>query len=94
MLRVLPELRRYGAARGIDIQFVDLRWGVTEAEIADGRLIERCLGVVDECRPFFIGILGRDRTTITRIPDALEPASRGLKSSKVDLLRNWKSNTA
>ena len=72
MLRVLPELRRYGATRGLDIQFVDLRWGVTEAEIADGRLIERCLGVVDECRPFFIGILGeRYGTTITRIPDAL-----------------------
>lgn len=37
---------------------IDLRWGITEEQAANGRVIDLCLHYVHECQPFFIGILG------------------------------------
>ena len=36
---------------------VDLRWGVTEEEAEQGKVIEICLDEIENCKPFF-GILG------------------------------------
>jgi hypothetical protein len=41
----------------VHITPVDLRWGVTEEETQQA--LEICLGEIDNCRPFFIGLLGR-----------------------------------
>jgi hypothetical protein len=37
---------------------VDLRWGVTETEAREGQALPICLAEIDECRPFFLAILG------------------------------------
>jgi len=37
---------------------IDLRWGVTKEQADDDRALDLCLQQIDECRPFFIGILG------------------------------------
>ncbi len=37
---------------------VDLRWGVTEAEAEQGKVLAVCLEEIDRCRPFFLGLLG------------------------------------
>lgn len=36
---------------------VDLRWGVTEEDTQQA--LEICLAEIDNCRPFFVGLLGR-----------------------------------
>ena len=42
----------------VHVSFIDLRWGVTEEEAKNGTALEYCLKQVDECRPFFLGLLG------------------------------------
>src|SRR5262249_31329763 len=56
--RVFPELRACCEARGVGWGEVDLRWGITAAEADEGRVLPICLDQIDECRPFFMAILG------------------------------------
>ncbi|HLF83472.1 MAG TPA: DUF4062 domain-containing protein, partial [Blastocatellia bacterium] len=55
---VFPELRERCAKRRLHLVDVDLRWGVTEEEAEQGRVLELCLDEIERCRPFFIGLLG------------------------------------
>lgn len=55
---VFPELRQRCAKRRLHLVDVDLRWGVTEEETEQGRVLELCLDEIERCRPFFIGLLG------------------------------------
>lgn len=55
---VFPELRERCIRRNLSLVDVDLRWGVTEEEAEQGRAIEICLDEIENCKPFFIGILG------------------------------------
>ncbi|MCX6690514.1 MAG: DUF4062 domain-containing protein [Methanoregula sp.] len=55
-LRVFPALRKICEERGISWGEVDLRWGIPEEK--KGELLTNCLKCIDECRPYFIGMLG------------------------------------
>ena len=55
---VFPELRRKARERGVEVVDVDLRWGITEEESRQGKVIPICLGEIDRCRPYFVGMLG------------------------------------
>lgn len=57
--RVFPEVRHTCRARGVELTEIDLRWGVTEEEARQGKVIKICLDEITRCRPYFIGILGR-----------------------------------
>ncbi|MCX7930633.1 MAG: tetratricopeptide repeat protein [Chlorobi bacterium] len=56
--RVFPEIRALCRRRGILFTDIDLRWGLTDEELALGKVIRACLDEVDRCRPYFIGITG------------------------------------
>src|SRR4051794_35686917 len=56
--RVFPQLRKLCEQRGVSWGEVDLRWGITDEQKAEGRILPACLAEIDRCRPFFIGILG------------------------------------
>lgn len=56
--RVFPRLRRLCEDRGVTLHEVDLRWGITDEQSADGKVLPICLSEIDACRPFFIGMLG------------------------------------
>jgi hypothetical protein len=56
--KVFPEIRALCRTRGINFTEVDLRWGLTEEDVALGQVIRTCLETVDRCRPYFIGITG------------------------------------
>jgi nephrocystin-3 len=56
--QVFPELRRKARERGVEVVDVDLRWGITEKESRQGKVIPICLGEIDRCRPYFVGMLG------------------------------------
>ena len=58
MKRVVPALVSRCRIRGVSLDVVDLRWGITVEDRDAGRLLPICLGEIDACRPFFIGLLG------------------------------------
>lgn len=58
VLRVFPELRKRCRERGVIWGEVDLRWGVTDEQSAEGKVLPLCLAEIRRCRPYFIGLLG------------------------------------
>jgi len=54
---VLPRIRE--RADGVELQEIDLRWGVTEAMARDGAAVRICLDELFDCWPFVIGMVGR-----------------------------------
>ena len=56
--QVFPSLRRKAQERGVEVVDVDLRWGVTQQESEQGKVIGICLAEIERCRPYFIGMLG------------------------------------
>jgi WD40 repeat protein len=53
-----PALREKLAAHALHLVDIDLRWGITADEAEHDRALDLCLQQIDECRPFFVGILG------------------------------------
>jgi len=56
--RVFPRLRGLSERRGVVWGDVDLRWGVTDEQKAEGGVLPVCLKEIESCRPYFIGLLG------------------------------------
>ncbi len=56
--KVFPELRRKCRERQVELVDVDLRWGITEEEAQQGKVLPICLAEIDRSRPYFIGLLG------------------------------------
>ncbi|GAF84880.1 unnamed protein product, partial [marine sediment metagenome] len=56
--RVFPKLRKICEKRGVTWGEVDLRWGITDEQKAEGKVLPICLKEIDECRPYFVGLLG------------------------------------
>jgi preprotein translocase subunit SecA/nephrocystin-3 len=61
--QVINGLKRKAEASGISIKLVDLRLGIeasnNENEIYSEKVIRLCLESVENCRPYFIGLLGK-----------------------------------
>jgi nephrocystin-3 len=55
---VFPELRRKCAKRFVTFTKVDRRWGITEAQANEGRVLPLGSAEIERCRPYFIGLLG------------------------------------
>ena len=53
-----PALRERLSPHRVELYDIDLRWGITEDEARDEKVIRLCLEQVDECRPFFLAFLG------------------------------------
>ncbi len=68
---IFPQLRKLCESRGVTWGEVDLRWGVTDEQAAEGKVLPICLEEIKRCRPYFIGLLGE---RYGWIPDALPDA--------------------
>jgi len=67
---VFPELRERCAKRSLNLLDIDLRWGVTEEEAEQGKVLDIILDEVNRSRPFFIGILGeRYGHSVDKLPE-------------------------
>jgi WD40 repeat protein len=74
--RLFPKLRHWCEERRLRFVDIDLRWGVTEADATrNKRVVEVCLKRIDECRPFFICLLGQRSGWLPTRDDV--PASEG-----------------
>ena len=56
--QVFPELRDLCESRGVTWGEVDLRWGITDEQKAEGQVLPLCLAEIARCRPYFLGLLG------------------------------------
>ncbi len=56
--KIFPQIRALCRERGVTFTEIDLRWGITEEEAEDSGVIRICLEEINQCRPYFIGILG------------------------------------
>jgi len=54
--KVFPELRRRCRERQVELIDVDLRWGITEEDAQQGRVLPICLAEIDRARPYFDGV--------------------------------------
>lgn len=50
---------------------IDLRWGITGDEQLDGRVLEICMRRIDECRPYFLGLIGDRYGSQVEVPTRL-----------------------
>jgi hypothetical protein len=55
---VFPALRERLLPFRVELLDIDLRWGVTREQAENEQVITFCLEQIDECRPFFLGLLG------------------------------------
>ncbi len=55
---VFPQLRKLCRERNVVWGEVDLRWGVTDEQKAEGKVLPICLEEIKRCHPYFIGVLG------------------------------------
>ncbi len=76
---IFPRLRRRFSKDMIDITEVDLRWGISEDDSENGRILEICIGEVLRCSPFFVGMIGDNYGTVAAKEDIenLPPAYLG-----------------
>jgi hypothetical protein len=56
--RVFPRIAALCRNRHASFIEVDLRWGITDRERSEGKVLSICLEEIDRCRPFFIGLIG------------------------------------
>jgi len=71
---VFPEIHRRCSERGIGFTEVDLRWGITTEEVDKGLATPICFQQIDNCQPYFIGLLGEYYGS-TILPDQIKTAS-------------------
>ncbi len=55
---VFPELKEICRKKKIHLTDIDLRWGVTKEQAVGGKARDICLDVIDDCRPYFVGLIG------------------------------------
>jgi tetratricopeptide (TPR) repeat protein len=67
---IFPQLRKLCEQRGVTWGYVDLRWGITDEQKAEGKVLPICLESIHRCRPYFIGLLGE---RYGWIPDEINP---------------------
>ena len=69
---IFPQLRKLCEQRGVTWGEVDLRWGITEEQKSEGKVLTICLDEIQRCRPYFIGMLGERYGWIpAEIPDEM-----------------------
>jgi hypothetical protein len=69
--QIFPELRKMCESRGVTWGEVDLRWGITDEQRAEGQVLPFCLAEIARCRPYFLGLLGERYGWVS---DAFDPA--------------------
>ena len=76
---VFPKLRQRLERRRVYLEDIDLRWGITKQQAENAETLDLCLRTIDECRPYFLGILGsRYGTALRNVPTRILQA-RGLE---------------
>lgn len=55
---IFPQLRKLCEQRRVTWNEVDLRWGITDEQSSEGKVLPICLAEIQRCKPYFIALLG------------------------------------
>jgi tetratricopeptide (TPR) repeat protein len=55
---IFKGLRSECESRGVNWSEIDLRWGITEEEASDGKILPICFYAIDKSRPYFLCMIG------------------------------------
>lgn len=96
--KTFPAIQKIAEARNVDFSVVDLRWGVTEEEAHQGKVLEICFNEVEETRPFFIGLIGsrygwcpqesdiaQNKRLLNRYPQVEEYIAQGMSMTQMEM---------
>lgn len=61
---VFPIVKGVCDKLGVAFNMIDLRWGITDEDKANGSVLELCLDEIQHCKPYFIGLIGNHYGTI------------------------------
>ena len=98
--RVFPKLSEWCEKRKLHMVDIDLRWGVTEADATQNRnVVKVCLNRIDQCRPFFVCLLGQrygtiavaegvSDETIKNYPGLEDAISKGSSITELEILHS------
>ncbi len=67
--QVIPSLQEKCRDINVRIIPIDLRWGITQEEAENGKVLEICLDEIDRARPLFIGLIGERYGWIPEVID-------------------------
>lgn len=81
LVKTFNLLKKEAERKGISVEMVDLRWGITEEESARGEVIDICLKEINKSKPFFVGILGDNYGSV--------PPLELLKDNELTLIYPW-----
>ena len=79
---IFPQLRKLCESRGVTWGEVDLRWGVTDEQAAEGKVLPICLEEIKRCRPYFIGLLGEH---------GYSERNRNRQKALNNMIANWRA---
>lgn len=92
--------------KGLPINEIDLRWGITEEQANNGRVLDLCLQYILDSKPFFIGILGdrygtifpSDEVSFSNVveeyfPKAIEDVKMGVSATEIEMLNGVLRNS-
>lgn len=74
---IFPEMRERLRSRFVELVDVDLRWGIPAEEAEQGHILSICLDEIDQCRPYFIGLLGERYGWVPKPPEFPDPLLQG-----------------
>lgn len=98
LVKLFRQLEVESRKRFISVTLLDLRWGITDDQKRNGKVISTCFQEINNSRPFFIGLLG-DRygwvpsledieanpDLLERFPDVAEYYKRGMSITEMEM---------
>jgi len=82
---VFPTLAERLEAHKIRLVDVDLRWGVSLADSQNNHTVLRCLENIDDCRPFFLCLIGQRRGWVPNDPLYIKHLSENGKNASNEI---------
>lgn len=82
--KVFPRIRKICENKGVTFNEVDLRWGITDEEKNEEKVLKICFDEINRSKPYFIGILGERYGWIPdKIPENVKQNIAGLEGTSV-----------
>lgn len=98
LVKLFRRLAVEGRKKNVSITLLDLRWGITDDQKRNGKVISTCLQEIDNSKPYFIGILGErygwipssgelegNNDLISRFPEISNYSRRGLSITEIEM---------
>lgn len=98
MTKVFPRLKEIARRRYVTFVELDLRWGIRDEDVHNGKVLQSCLDAIRDSKPFFIGIVGnrygwcptaeelsKNPILLERYPEVLQDIDSGFSVTEIEM---------